>query len=115
MNQAESPITVDFKATAPGTVANSITLTCEASVSTNGLVRKLLAFNYDTSTWVEVDSRSATLADQVVTATISSSVSSYIDPITREMKMRLLVRPGGPVGSSSWTGSVDLVSWTVSQ
>ena len=115
VNQSESPVTIEFKTTAPVTIANSITLRCEASVSTGGLARKLQAFNYDTNTWTEVDSRAATLADEIVTSTITTSVSSYIDSSTREMKLRLLIRASGPVGSSSWMGNVDFVSWTLNQ
>lgn len=114
-NQSESPVTIEFTGTSPNGIANSITVTCEASVSTPGLLRTLQAFNYDTQAWVQIDSRAATLSDQVVTATITNNVSSFIAPSTNQMKLRFLVRPAGPVAMSLWTGNVDLVEWTVSQ
>ncbi len=113
-NQNQPPISIEFQGTAPDTVAGSITLKCEASVSTVGLAQDLLAYNYDTASWVTVDTRTATKTDQLVSTTLSSGVSSFVDPTTRSMKFRLQVHPQGPVGTSGWSAKVDLAAWSVS-
>ncbi|MBL8065873.1 MAG: hypothetical protein JNM34_08440 [Chthonomonadaceae bacterium] len=114
LNPNESPVTVDFVGTAPNTIGSSLQLNCEASVTTGGLTRRLQAFNYDTNAWIEVDSRPGLTSDELVQATITTNVSSYIHPTSREVKMRLLVKPGGIVGSATWSAKVDLVSWSLS-
>lgn len=115
INQTEAPVTVDFTATSPNSVASSLTVTTELSVTTGGLVQKIQAFDFDASAWVELDSRAATLADQVATVAVNSNVSRFIEPGTKAIKLRVRIQPGGPVGASSWSGRFDLVRWSVSQ
>lgn len=114
-NASEAPIQVDFFATAPGTIAQSMTLAVEASVNTVGLTQRIFAFNYDTATWVELDARSATMADQLVNVTINSNVASFIDPATKTVKLRYTVKPGGFVPTQVWIAKFDAVSWTIVQ
>ena len=114
-NVNEAPIQVDFTAMAPGTIAKSITLSVEASVNTVGLVQRILAFNYDSGTWDELDSRAATTADQVVNVPITSNVARYIDPATKSVKLRFAVKPAGFVPTQVWTARFDSVGWTIEQ
>ncbi|MBS1723898.1 MAG: hypothetical protein JSS66_13200 [Armatimonadetes bacterium] len=112
LNPSESPVQVDFKTTAPNTVAQQMSIRLELSVSTVGLQSKVNVFNYDTNAWELMDTRGATLADQVIDIPINSNASKYINPATREMKIRVEVRVNGLVGSASWSGKFDQVRWT---
>ncbi|MCC6404685.1 MAG: hypothetical protein IT207_11820 [Fimbriimonadaceae bacterium] len=114
-NSNESPVTVDFTAVAPQTIASSIQIELEAGASTTGLSQKIQAFDYDAGAWVDLDERAATTADQITNVTISTNVSRFIRPSDREIKLRALYRQVGPVLMSQWTVGFDLVRWTTSQ
>jgi hypothetical protein len=115
LNASEAPVTVDLTATAPQTIASSIQVSVEARVSAAGLGQRIQAFDYDANAWVDLDQRSATLADQIVNVTVTTNVSRFIRPSDREIKLRLAYKGTGPVSSATWQADIDLVRWTLSQ
>ncbi|MGE0001178.1 MAG: hypothetical protein AB7F50_01510 [Fimbriimonadaceae bacterium] len=114
-NGTESPVTVDFTAQAPQTIADSIQIELEAGASTTGLSQKIQAYDYDAGAWVDLDERAATVPDQITNVTIATNVSRFIRPSDREIKVRALYRQVGPVLMSQWTVSFDFLRWTTSQ
>ncbi|MCW5937362.1 MAG: hypothetical protein KIT11_08660 [Fimbriimonadaceae bacterium] len=115
VNQNESPINVEFAATAPQTVAQSIEVTVEAAVSTNGLRQTIQAFDFDASAWVDVDSRNASTTDLVTTVQLPGSVSRFIGPNDRAVRLRVAFKQNGPVAQANWQARFDLVRWAVSE
>lgn len=110
-NQQESPVNVVFTSTAPKTIAQRIEVTLEAGVSTPSLQQTLEAWDFDAAAWVQADQRAATTTDQVVTVALPGGQSRFIDPATREMRLRATYRRVGPVAQSAWAARLDLVRW----
>lgn len=114
-NQLEAPINVVFSATAPSTVAQNIEVTLEAGVSSVGLQQTLEAYDFDAGAWILVDQRVASTADVVVTANLPGAQSRFIEPATREVRLRATVRRVAPTSQSAWVARFDLVRLRVAE
>ncbi len=109
-----APVDLEVRGTAPQTIANTISLVLESSATLAGAQQTIFAFNYDTNQYAAVDTRTLSANDQTANVVISSNVSSFINPTTREMKLRVKIRPGVALFSTNWDGRFDLVKWRVS-
>lgn len=109
----ELPVVLEVTGTSPQTIANTVTLKVESNSTLPGTIQTIQAFNYDTNQFVTLDSRIISGTDATASATISNNVSSFINPSTRQMKMRVKMRAGAAFFSTNWNGRFDLVGWRI--
>lgn len=110
----DQPVHLEVVGTAPQTIANTLTLVVESHVTLGGAIQTIQAYNYDTGQFVEVDQRITSSSDSVAEGAISTNVSSFIHPVTREVKMRVKVKPGVAFFSTNWNARFDRVGWRIS-
>ena len=91
---------------APGSVS-TLTTTYDGKYSRSGRTQTLYLFNWSTSAWTQIDSRSVGQSDVTVTNTQSSP--NFISP-TGEIRMRVLASGGA---NKSFTCSGDQVQFVV--
>ena len=98
-----------FGAPAPTFTPASITFTLEAKVTAAGVVQSIDVYDWVARSWVAVDTRPATLVDQVVNVTL-------VDParfVAADRTMTARVRLTSDGSAALWFGLVDRVAWTV--
>jgi len=105
-------IILDVKSHFPGTSVTQLGFTLEALSSIVGASQKVLFKNYQTGTFEEVDSRTATTTDSMTQVTIFTNGSRFVHPQTGEMHARIVWTKTGFV-PVNWTTSTDFVQWQV--
>jgi hypothetical protein len=108
----ESPVMVRLAAAAPTFTPTSIAFTLEAKATQGGLVQQIEVFDWAQGSWVEVDARPATLADQIVEVLLTDP-ARFVQPGARTMRAQVRFKVGGPIAAKTWTGQIDRVAWTV--
>ena len=99
-----------FGAPAPTFTPASITFTLEAKVSAAGVVQSIDVYDWVARAWVVVDTRPATLVDQVVNVTLVDPVR-FVAADSRTMTARVRLTSDG--SAALWFALVDRVAWTV--
>ena len=92
---------------APGSVS-TLTTTYDGKYSRSGRTQTLYLFNWSTSTWTQLDSRSVGTSDVTISNT-QSSPANFISP-AGEIRVRIL---GSGGGNKSFTCSGDQVGFAV--
>jgi len=81
--------------------------------STAGSIRQTIEmYNFDSSAYEIVDTRSSTLSDSVVVIAINADPGRFVSPAGL-MRTRLSYRATGPVFAYPWRTRLDHVRWTV--
>ncbi len=111
---SESPITIIFDGTAPGQTATAVSIKVENHVSITGLVQRIDEFDFVAGAYENEDTRSATTTDSVVNLNLTNP-NRFIQSGTKDLRMRLRLKPGGPVFTNTWRTFVDQAVWTVTQ
>jgi beta-lactamase superfamily II metal-dependent hydrolase len=91
----------------PSTVT-SLTVNYDGHYSRNGRTQTLYLYNWSTSSWIQIDSRSAGQTDVLITNT-QTSPANFISA-TGEIRLRVLASGGG---NKSFTCSGDYVQFVV--
>jgi len=108
----QSPITVQYFGTTTISAPTEVKTTVEYSVSLVNLMARVDMRNYATSQWVQVDQRSASLTDEVVTASKTTDAADYVSG-TGEVGIQVRVRDDAPAFLATWQGRYDQVKSTV--
>jgi hypothetical protein len=107
---SRSPSGIEGSLTAPSTNPASITVGVESrntlGASANQVV---LLYNWASQDWEQIDSRSATVSDSLITLNISSNASRFVNSSTREVKIRVLHAADPGANGSRWRIYFDLV------
>ena len=69
-------------------------------------------YNFQSNTWITMDSRPATTADQFVEV-ISMTPMVFIDPATRKVRARVRYIDPGTLLTRSWGVNFDVVRWVL--
>jgi hypothetical protein len=101
---------VRFAAPAPTYTPASIAFTLEAHATTPDLVQRILLYDWAAGSWVEVDARPTTVADQVVEVPLTDP-GRFLQPGTRTMTAEVRFGPNPAIGT--WSAHIDRVAWTV--
>ncbi|HWP30167.1 MAG TPA: hypothetical protein VNK96_00345 [Fimbriimonadales bacterium] len=105
-------IMLDLKSHFQGTSVTQLGFTLEASSSIGGANQKILFKNYQTGTFEEVDSRTATTTDSTAQVIISANPSRFVHSQTGEVHARIVWTKTGFV-PANWTTATDFVQWQV--
>jgi hypothetical protein len=105
-------VMVRFTAQAPTFVPTSITFSLEARVNKTGLVQAIDLFDWTSGGFVQVNQRTATLADQVVSIPLAAP-GRFVQPGTRTMRARIKYKESVPQPNIRWAASIDAVAWAV--
>lgn len=108
----QSPITVQYFGSTTIAAPTEVKMTVEYSVSLVNLMARFDMRNYATNTWEQVDQRTASLSDEVVTVSKTTNAGDYRGP-NGEVAIQVRVRDDAPAFLASWQGRYDLVKSTV--
>ncbi|MEM7454632.1 MAG: hypothetical protein AAF456_09810 [Planctomycetota bacterium] len=97
----------------PDALPDSMVFTLEASVFARGAVTQTIElFNYDTSSWEQIDSRAATRnVDSITEVTLSGQLSRFVQPGSLQMEARVTF--DGSTGRLQFNSNIDLIQWTI--
>ena len=112
LSSTEEPVQLILTGTARGATASSLKLRVEAGVNQANLGQRISLFDYAANNWVQLDSRTATLADSVVEVT-APTPQNFIEPVTNRVKARVSYKAVGPILSYPWQARVDQVFWSI--
>jgi hypothetical protein len=71
-------------------------------------------WNYTTSAYDVIDTRTITNSDTTVDVTITNTPTKYINQTTRNIQALITMAPPALRSVRSWFGSVDLTNWVIS-
>jgi hypothetical protein len=108
---ANPHVSARFVAPSPTFNPASITFTLEAKVTTTGVLQSIDLLDWVTGAWVQIDSRPATMNDQVVEIPVENP-ARFVSPDSRMMSARARLKADGS-GASLWSALIDRVAWTV--
>ncbi|MEM7453714.1 MAG: VCBS repeat-containing protein [Planctomycetota bacterium] len=105
--------TVELKGISPVAVPQSLEFTLESFVfSRVGVTQSVEMFNYDTSSWEQVDTRpAARFQDEVLTLTIAGDTSRFVEPGTLCIEARVDFRAANP--RAKFSSSMDHFFWLI--
>lgn len=109
---SEEPVQLILDSTAFSATATNLTFTVEASVNQANIAQTLSLFDFQSGTWVALDSRPATLTDSVVRVT-APTPQRFIEPGTNALRTKVSYRTTGPVFSYPWIVKIDEAYWNL--
>jgi choice-of-anchor B domain-containing protein len=89
---------------------SKLSLKVQAKASTTGLQLSLELYDFAAGAWVQKQTAPLTGSD-VDFALDGTNVDRFVAPGSKEMRARLVARPGGPVGNAQWQVSFDSAYW----
>lgn len=99
--------------TAPAGAVNQITLGVRSSNTLTGLAanQTIELWNWNTSAWEVLDTRTTTTSDSTALLTITSNAARFVNTSTREVKLRVLHTSNVGSSGNRWTLSIDQVGF----
>lgn len=115
-NRSEWSIQVEVKGTSPTASPSRLEFILESSVSVRNILEEIELFNYVTGIYEGSGGGwFATINDSVKGVEVFGNTERYIDPKTREMKVRLSWKEAGPILSYPWRARIDQVIWEINE
>ena len=87
--------------------------TFEASVNTPGLTQSVQLFNYDTSSYEQVDLAVPGAMDTVVEVVITTNPGRFVQAGTGEMRAKVLYKQVGFTLLWPWSAKLDQAVWKI--
>jgi hypothetical protein len=112
LGQRVWPVMVRFEAQAPTFDPASITFSLEARATAAGLLQGIDLFDWSAGSWVQIDVRPASVADQAVSVPVADP-GRFVEPSARTMRAQVRFKAATPAVPGTWAGRIDTVSWTV--
>ena len=109
----ESPLQAVMTGTSPVESPTELRFTLESSVNTPGLTQTIELFNYDTSSYEEVDLSIPGAMDATVAVSITVSPERFVQAGTREMRARVLFKRVGLTLLWPWSAKLDQAVWGI--
>jgi len=110
---SEAPAQLVMEATAPVDEPFRFVLRVESSATIANLVQTTAMWNYQTLSWVNVNTRQLSTADSTFDYFENTNAKSYVEPATRKMKIKVSYKPSGAVLVFPWNARLDQVRCTV--
>lgn len=86
----------------------------EAKAARSDLSEFVDAFNFQTNQWENINFRTATLTDVMITRTFTSNPTRFVEQSSNTMNMRFRYIPQGDVDAADgWSMSIDLCKYVV--
>jgi hypothetical protein len=109
----DPPVQVRVDATAPAAFPDGIAFSVESSASFGNAQQRIWLWNYVLGNYELVDTRLATLTDDVTNVIIRTNSSRFIQPGTLAIRALVSYRAIGPAFSYPWSARIDKVWWTI--
>lgn len=99
--------------TAPAGAVSQITLGVRSSNTLTGLGanQTIELWNWNTSAWENLDTRTTSTSDSTAQLTITSNAARFVNTSTREVKLRVLHTSNVGSSGNRWTLSIDQVGF----
>ena len=108
----EAPVWVVFDGTLPTDSPSALKLFYEANTNTPGLTVTVEAYNWNTSSFDELDSFAASFGVDENVGIVISGQLEYVEPGTNKVRARLGWRKTGFTISFPWEVGVDWMGWS---
>lgn len=102
---------VEYSGTARSATASSIEVRVENGSSATNVDARIQLFDFQSNSWVTVDTRRATSGDTSYLVAVTNNASRFVGPNSQIRTRVGFLDRGAP--SAAWTGRVDSFSWTV--
>jgi|GEM_PF-1911259 len=112
LNSLEAPINVTLGATSPWSRAVNGGLSLTLRVNSVSIGMTLEIYDWQTQSYQPIDQRPAPTVDTTLYYNLSNP-SRFINDTTREIKVRLSLKPTGPVSQNDWRLFIDRVKISV--
>ena len=109
----ESPLQVSVTGTSLVETPSELRFKLESSANTPGLTQTIELFNYDTSSYEQVDLAIPGPTDGIVEVVITTNPGRFVQAGTREMRARLVYRQIGLTLLWPWSARLDQAVWTI--
>ena len=113
LNQAERQVQLIVIGTAPTETPIGLGFRLEAHASINNIGQWIELWNYDTSSWEEVDFMIATTVDSMVEVSITVDPGRFIEAGTKQMIAKISYKEAGIVLTFPWLISFDQTVWII--
>ncbi|MCH7944955.1 MAG: PQQ-dependent sugar dehydrogenase [Armatimonadetes bacterium] len=109
----EPPLQVVVTGTSPVEVPVELRFKLEASVNTPGLTQSIQLFNYDTSSYEQVDLAVPGVSDGIVEVVITMNPGRFVQAGTREMRAKVVYQQVGLTLLWPWSARLDQTVWSI--
>lgn len=113
LSGAEFPIQLVVEGTTPNASPSQLWFVWEAHASIPNITERVELFNFQTQTWEQVNTRTATTSDQRITVQITTNPQRFIEPGTRRMRAKISYKEAGIVLVYPWQARVDETYWDI--
>jgi hypothetical protein len=107
------PVELHFRATSPVALPRFFHARVEASATSASIRQKVDVWNFATGAWVELSSQNLATADSTRILTPGGTLSDYVQPGSREVRIRVMAKAFGPVLLYPWVHRLDQVGWHI--
>ena len=112
LNSNEPPVWLELTGNSPSQDPTQISVVVESNSSTPNIEQTIIAFNYDTGLYEDVDATPISFDETTVEVALTGDLSRFVDS-SGEMKLRVGYKATGFVLQFPWVVSVDQVGWVV--
>ena len=112
LNTKEAAIQVVVTGTSPTLTPTSLSFTVTAKTNTPGPSQVISLWNYSTSAYDVMDTRTISSSNITVTVNASGTLSHYVSS-TGTVQARIAYPQTGPTLIYQWAASIDLTNWTI--
>lgn len=111
--QILAPVRLTVTGLSPTATVTSLKFSCDAHTAKAIGVRRIKLWNYQTSQYDLVDTRSNTTTDQVAEITITNNPSKYVNASNRQVKAQVEFDVLFSAGTVRWAVFMDRTNWVV--
>jgi len=108
----QTPIEFTMETTSPVINPSQLVFAVEFNASSQSVRQTIEMFNFDTQAYELVDTRQATLTDDIALVAITSNSGRFVSS-NGLMRSRVSYKASGPVFAYPWRSRVDHIRWTV--
>jgi len=112
-SEAANPIEILVETQAPTNIITSLNFTIEAHTSDSGFEQLVYLFNFTTNQWRLILQSTTSIADNVLTAVITSNPSQYIRASDRKMRALIVYREFAAEVANLWSAHIDRATWGI--
>ncbi|MCH8978617.1 MAG: glycoside hydrolase family 18 protein [Armatimonadetes bacterium] len=109
----ESPLQIEVEGHSPVEAPSELRFTLESSANTPGLTQTIELFNYDTSSYEEVDLSVPGAFDGVVEVVVTTNPERFVQAGTRTMRAKVVYQRVGLTLLWPWSAKLDQAAWRI--
>jgi hypothetical protein len=108
----EAPVQIRIDSVAPAANPDGIMFSVESRASFGNARQQIWLWNYLLGDYELIDTRIATIGDDITNVILRDTSSRFIQPGTLAMRGLVTYRAIGPAFAYPWTVSIDKAWWT---